>query len=344
MTHKSSKPRVVVLGGGNGSYHILRALLPLLQDGRIDSLHGLVQMADDGGSTGRLREQYRVGAMGDLTRCMLALSPLKDDVRGKKFIKALEYRFADGDFAGHTLRNALLTAMELTSDLDAAIATFARVLQIPKASGVIPTTLQAITQQVVAPDGEVLGEGEHFISHNVDFQTSSEWKPGDVRVKFKEDDMALNPRAREVLEAATHVLVAPGHTYGTILPVLASLTIDSSFSLKDVGADIVVVMTLLTTPNQTTGWSGEDFVEVYESYIGKQATAVIGNTGEAGPGLVEGQDWVRFGAGDHDYEVVLEGVVSTEEQKQQSQDSVPRAIVVHDEKRLQKLLMRVLEA
>lgn len=339
LADKQSKgARVVVLGGGNGSSHLLRALLPLLHQQKIASLHSLVQMADDGGSTGRLRQQYRVGAMGDISRCLLALSPLRDDVRGRKFIEALEYRFSGGDFEGHTLRNALLTAMELTSDLDAAIATFARVLQIPKYSGVIPTTLVGTTQQVVAPSGEVLGEGEHFISHSVDLQGEGAWKPGDVQVKFKEDGLQLNPRAQRVLQTATHILIAPGHTFGTILPVLASLNIDPQFPASNITGQILVVMTLLTTPKQTTGWSGEDFVKVYESYLGRPVDTVVANTGTAPIGLVEDQAWVTFSEDNHAYTLIAEDLVSTESQRQLNQDSVPRAIVVHDEAKLQTTL------
>lgn len=336
------KPRIVVLGGGNGSSHLLRALLPLLQSGKVASLHGLVQMADDGGSTGRLRAQYQVGAMGDLSRCLLALSPLRDDIRGRKFIQALEYRFTSGDFKGHTLRNALLTAMELTSDLDAAIATFARVLQVPKYSGVIPTTLTAITQQVVAPDSAVLGEGEHFISHNVDAQTDANWKPGDVQVRFKEENLQLNPRAKQVLEQATHIVIAPGHTFGTILPVLASLNLDPAFSLNNTNAKLIVVMTLLTTPKQTSGWIGEDFVRVYESYIGRPVDTVIANTGTTSMKLVPGQDWVRFTDSKHPYQLIEDAVVSTEIPKSTAGDTVPRAIVVHEESKLRSILTSIL--
>ncbi|MGH7927981.1 MAG: gluconeogenesis factor YvcK family protein, partial [Candidatus Binatia bacterium] len=151
-TKNTQGAKVAVLGGGNGTSQLLKALLPLLKDGRVASLHALVNTTDDGGSTGRLREQYAVGALGDLTRCLLALSGLRGDIRGEKFLKALEYRFSSGDFKGHTLRNALLAALEITSDIDAAIATFARVLQVPKYAGVIPITLKPLTQQVEIKD------------------------------------------------------------------------------------------------------------------------------------------------------------------------------------------------
>lgn len=335
------KPHVVVLGGGNGTSRILTALLPLLQSSEIASLHALVHMADDGGSTGRLREQYEVGAMGDLTRCMLALSQLRGDVRGDEFIKALEYRFVNGDFKGHTLRNALLAAMELTSDLDSAIATFARILQIPKYAGVVPTTLKALTQQVfLKTNGEqqLLGEGQTFISWNVDLQQDPSWGPGAIHVAFAGNDVQLNPRARQVLEDATHIIVAPGHTYGSILPTLASLNVDSSFSPKDVKARTIVVMTLLTTPKHTTGWSGEDFVRSYEAHLGKKIDVVIANTSKVDIELEAGQDWVLFKNSEHPYDLTQDNLVHAEISKAQKGDVVRRAIVVHDTEKLKSIL------
>ncbi|MBI1834126.1 MAG: YvcK family protein [Candidatus Andersenbacteria bacterium] len=328
--------RVVVLGGGNGTSRVLKALLPLLHEEKIASLHALVHMADDGGSSGRLRAQYAVGSMGDLTRCLLALSRLRGDIRGERFIRALEYRFASGDFRGHTLRNALLAALELTSDLDAAVATFARILQIPKYAGAFPTTLTPLTQQVELA-GEILGSGQHHISWNVDLQAKDTTKPGDVVVTFAEGKVQLNPRAVDVLKVATHIIVAPGHTYGTILPTLASLQPHRNLEKLLADKKLVVLMTLLTTPKQTSQWSGEDFVRVYESYLGRSVDIVIGNTGMAKVDLVSGQDWVQFTEKDHPYQLLQENIVSTEEQAAQTGDTVPRAVVVHDEDKIRQI-------
>ena len=326
------KPRVVVLGGGNGTSRLLEALLPLLHAEQIESLHALVLNADDGGSTGRLRQQYGVSAMGDVTRCLMALSGFHGDIRGEQLLMALNHRFDTGDFAGHTLRNVFLASLEKTSDLDAAIAMMARILQVPKAAGVVPTTLDPLNQQVVVEvDGhrELLGEGQHFISHNVNLQADPRWEPGAVRVQFAEKDAKLNPRAAEVIAQASHIIVAPGHTYGTILPTLALPPLGEAIAKS--AAQVVVVMTLLTTPRQTTNWSGEDFVRVYESYMGRGADVVIGNTGESTEvDLVTGQDWVRFNDKKHDYQLISANLVSTIEQKVVSGDSVPRAVVIHD--------------
>lgn len=335
--------RVVVLGGGNGTSRLLRALLPLLQKGRIHSLHALVHTADDGGSTGRLRQQYDVGSMGDLTRCLMALSELQGDRRGEELLRALDYRFHNGDFQGHTLRNILLTVFELTShDIDSAIAIMARLVQIPKEAGVVPTTLKATTQQVeIELNGRrsVLGEGEHFIAHKVNLQIDPEWKPGMVRVTFKED-YPLNPRATEVLEKATDIIVAPGHTFGSILPTLALPALGKAVAKSS--AQLISVMTLLTTPRQTTGWSGEDFVRVYEMYLGRGFDAVIANTGRPKVELVPDQDWVTFREQRHTYQLLQTDVVNTEQQLQQAEDTVPRAVVVHDAEKMGKVFEKLL--
>jgi len=350
--------KIVVLGGGNGTSRLLRALLPLLReaapkggeprpsDGRekIESLHALVSTADDGGSTGQLRAQYGVGSMGDLTKSLMALSSLQGDIRGEELLRALNYRFHEGDFAGHTLRNILLAVFELTSqDIDSAIAILARLLQIPKASGVVPTTLKALAQQVeVTIDGQrsILGEGQHFISHKVNLQIDPKWKPGDVRVSFKEE-LPLNPRAAQLLQGATHILVAPGHTFGTILPTLALPALGEA--VKKSQAKLWVVMTLLSTPHQTTGWSGEDFVRVYENYLGRPVELVISNTSHVDVPLVPEQHWVEFKEKEHNYKFMQADVVSTEEQPAQAADVVPRAIVVHDHTKLEKLFRELLK-
>lgn len=335
--------KVVVLGGGNGTSRLLRALLPLLKEEKIESLHALVETADDGGSSGRLREQYDVGSMGDLTKSLMALSQLQGDIRGEELLRALEYRFDRGDLSGHTLRNILLAVFELTSpDIDSAIAIFARLVQIPKESGVVPTTVKPLREVVeVEEEGDrrVLGEGEHFISHKVDLQTEENWKPGDVRVTFAEN-LPLNPRAAQILEEATHIIVAPGHTYGTILPALALPALKEA--IEQSAAKIWVVMTLLSTPHQTTGWSGEDFVRVYESYLGKPVELVVANTEKGDVPLAPEQHWVEFQDKEYDYRLVESDLAMAETLPQQPNDVVPRAIVVHDSVKLEKVFRDIL--
>jgi uncharacterized cofD-like protein len=340
MTEKNGKPKIVVLGGGNGTSRLLKALLPWLQAGKIDSLYALVNMADDGGSTGKLRAQYDVGGIGDLTNSMLALSTLWGDIRGEELLKALTYRFEEGDFKGHTLRNILLTVFELSAgDIDSALSIMARLIQIPKFTGVIPLTLRPLTQQVVVGE-KILGEGQHFISWNVDMQADAAWKPGDVKIAFKEKEVELNPRAATALNEATHIIIAPGHTVGTILPTLATPGLQAA--VQQSAAHITIVMTLLTTPKQTTGWSGEDFVRVYESYLGRAADAVIGNTGKPDISLVGGQGWVEFGDESHPYALITEDVAQVLSTTQHSADTVPRPIVVHDSQRMKKVFAHLL--
>ncbi|HBE90481.1 MAG TPA: hypothetical protein DDW41_04705 [Candidatus Andersenbacteria bacterium] len=349
-----NKARIVILGGGNGTSRLLIALLPLLIKEEIASLHAIVHMSDDGGSTGRLRDQYGVSAVGDLTKSLMALSPMRGDLRGNEFLAALEYRFSEGDFQGHTVRNILLVALEKTqpaaeavdegdAPIDRALAVLARVLRVPKHAGVVPTTTTSLTEQAVIlfnGDSNLLGEGQHSISHRVNMQADPRWQPGDVKVRFAEGDVPLNKRAEKILEQATHIIVAPGHTYGTILPTLALP--DLQRVIKRTHAKLLTVMTLLTTPHQTAGWDGEDFVSVYESYLGRGMDVVIANKQEATIEMVEGQDWVRFKGRKVSYRLIEDNLVSGSLQTAQRGDVVPRAVVVHDSARLQKLIGNLL--
>ncbi|PIT98401.1 MAG: hypothetical protein COT71_00725 [Candidatus Andersenbacteria bacterium CG10_big_fil_rev_8_21_14_0_10_54_11] len=337
------KPHIVLLGGGNGTSRMLASLVPLLQDGVLASLHALVLNADDGGSTGRLRAQYQVSAMGDLTKCLMALSGFHGDTRGEQLLAALDYRFERGDFTGHTLRNIFLTSLERTSDLDAGIAMMARILQIPKNAGVVPVTLKPLTQQVVitfAGKKRLLGEGQHFISHKVNLQADPRWQPGDVRVQFAEGDAPLNPRARGLLSEATHIVVAPGHTFGTILPTLALPQLGAA--VRESSAEVWTILGLLTTPRQTEGWSGEDFVQVYTSSLGRDFSQVVSNRGRVPLHLEPGQDWVVFSGTEHPYRLLQEDLVSADAGSVQLGDVVPRAVVVHDSGKMERVFRQLL--
>ncbi len=341
---KDGLTQVVLLGGGNGTSMLLKALLPLLAEEKsIASLHALVNMSDDGGSTGRLRRQYGVAPMGDLTKCLMALSNWRGDVRGQQLLKALDYRFDGGDFAGHTLRNVFLASLAKTSDLDAAVAMMARLLRVPKEAGAVPATLTPVTQQAEVQVGgrrSLLGEGQHAIAHRVNLQADPRWRPGSVRVKFAETKVQLNPRAKRALQEATHIIVAPGHTYGTILPTLALPGLRRCVARSR--ARLGVVMPLLTTPRQTENWSGEDFIKVYESYLGRKVDMVVSNKGTVRIKLVPGQEWVRFVNGRHRYVLVEKRLVSSQKQKAQPGDTVPRAVVVHNPQALRKVFRQLL--
>ena len=89
-------------------------------------------------------------------------------------------------------------------------------------------------------------------------------------------------------------------------------------------------MTLLTTPLHTVGWSGEDFVRVYESYINRPVDLVVANSGRVPMDFVAGQSWVEFTEHDHPYELIHKDIVRVVESKQDIHDVVPRPVLVHD--------------
>src|SRR5665213_528832 len=126
-----SQPRIVVIGGGTGSFTLLSALKQ-----HTPNLTALVTMADNGGSTGVLRDELGVLPPGDIRQCLVALSTAPEELR-----ELFNYRFPEGTFEGHSFGNLFLSAVErMTSDFNHAVRMAGDVLRIR--GRVLPMTLQ----------------------------------------------------------------------------------------------------------------------------------------------------------------------------------------------------------
>ena len=152
---------VVAIGGGHGLSTILKGI----KDIKDINISAIVTVADDGGSTGRIRERYTIPAMGDIRSVMLALSdsePLMHDL--------MNYRFAgedNMDIAGHSLGNLILTALtNMSGSFDKAIKTTSELLKVH--GKIIPSTLQSVELSAKMEDGTiVLGEKIYRVINNI---------------------------------------------------------------------------------------------------------------------------------------------------------------------------------
>ena len=139
--NENREPKIVVIGGGTGSFVTLRGLKKY-----VSNITSLVSMADDGGSTGLLRDELGALPPGDVRQCLVALS------NAPKLRDLFNYRFEDGSMSGHSFGNLFLTALEKTTGSFAeAVDEASRVLDIGN-NRVIPITLDQVT--LVADDGE----------------------------------------------------------------------------------------------------------------------------------------------------------------------------------------------
>lgn len=241
-------PKVVMIGGGTGSFTLLSVLKDYVQD-----ITALVNMADDGGSTGVLRDELGVLPPGDVRQCLVALSRSSDQMRD-----LFNYRFPEGILEGHSFGNLFLTAVEKMSDDDfsEAVKVASQVLDIQ--GRVLPMTLDDIRLKIKFSDGSV-EKGEINIGH-MDFE-------GRLRPEISlEPRGRINPEAKEALESADIIVIAPGNLYGSIGPALIVDGVKKALGKSK--AKLVYVCNLMTKPGQTDGFDVRDYAEEVERFIG----------------------------------------------------------------------------
>jgi uncharacterized cofD-like protein len=257
--------KIVVIGGGTGSFTLLTALKD-----RTSQLTALVNMADDGGSTGVLRDELGVLPPGDVRQCLVALSD------SPKLRDLFNYRFEEGSLKGHAFGNLFLTALEkMMGDFGSGVELASEVLNI---RGVVePITLTNVT--LVMHDN-----GGH--------ETRGEFQIADMDFHGQRPDFVLeptaepNPKAITAIENADIIVVAPGNLYGSLAPALIVPGIGEA--LKRSKALRLYVCNLVTKPGQTDSYSVDDFASEIERIAGSEfLDAVLYNTEQPSTKLLE---------------------------------------------------------
>ena len=247
--------RIVALGGGTGLSTVLRGLKEYVASRKnesiprpISDLVAVVTVTDDGGSSGRLRREYRVLPPGDIRNCMVALS--KDEhLLGKLF----QYRFPlGGGLSGHSFGNLFLTALtNVTGDFPEAVRVSSRVLAIR--GRIYPSTAQNVTLEAELENGQLVA-GETNISRSKKAIRSVRLVPRRVRAV---------PEVLEALREADLILIGPGSLYTSIIPnLLIDKVVDAIVGSR---ATCVYIANLMTQPGETQNYSVADHVRaIYE--------------------------------------------------------------------------------
>jgi uncharacterized cofD-like protein len=241
-----SQAKIVTIGGGTGNFTTLSAIKQISSN-----ITAIVNMSDDGGSTGTLRDELGVLPPGDVRQCLVALSE-SPELRG-----VFNFRFGQGRFEGQSLGNIILSGLELKyGSFEEAIRVASSILRVD--GQVVPVTLD--NHVLVMHDGEQVIRGENVIgNHKIENHQS-------VRIDF-DPPATLNPEVAWVIREADLIVVTPGNLYNSLLPALA---VDGmSDALKETNARIVMVSNLVNKPGQTDGWHVVDYVKSIESYIGE---------------------------------------------------------------------------
>ncbi len=281
MKNLQETSRFVVIGGGTGSFTVLSGL-----KNYTSHITALVSMADDGGSTGILRDELGVLPPGDVRQCLVALS---DPDISKTLRDLFNFRFEEGSLAGHSFGNLFLSAVEkMTNDFDEAVRLTGELLHIT--GRVMPITLDNVRLAIRWGDEIVRGEGTIDV---MDFAS----RQGTTKPElFLEPAAQVNPAAAQAIREADIVVIAPGDLYTSLGPLLAVNGVPEA--LRDTAARKVYVSNLVVNPRQTKGMTVADHAAEIERFAGGPIIDyVLYNTGDPGPELMrkytrEGEDLV----------------------------------------------------
>lgn len=239
--------KIVTIGGGTGTYVVLSALKNFDLD-----LSAIVSMSDDGGSTGRLRDDYGVLPPGDIRRSLIALSATSKPLR-----KLFDYRFKSGDLDGHNFGNLFLSALEkIEGNFYRAVLTASQVLNVK--GKVIPVTLDAVRLYAELENGEVVS-GETNIDipkHNPKLK---------IEKVFLKPSAKANRDALKAVQEADLVVIGPGDLYTSVIPNF--LVAGMRQAIRSSSARKIYLCNLMTKNGETNGFSAMDFLGAMENYL-----------------------------------------------------------------------------
>ncbi len=281
VTHriKERGPKIVAIGGGHGLAMLLRGLKHYSH-----RITAVVTVADDGGSSGRLRESMGILPPGDLRNCLAALA--NDETMVSQLF---QYRFANhgGDLDGHSFGNLFISVLsELTGSFENAIAESGKVLAV--SGRVLPASLV---------DVKLVGEVEVPGSPQVQ-RIDGESKIGEVggsirRVYLVPDNPAAYPKVLQAILGADLIIIGPGSLYTSILPNL--LVPDISAALRVTQALKIFVCNVATQPGETDRFTCGDHVRALETHGGSGLIDMVVQNNSFNGKLLSGMQWVTVG-------------------------------------------------
>ena len=259
--------KVIVFGGGTG----LSCLLSGLKLFPVE-VTTVITVSDNGSSTGVLKQEFDIPAVGDVGKVLLSMANVDED-----FVKLLRYRFhkAGSSLDNHPVRNILLTALiDLKGNLTEATRYMSKLLQIK--GEVLPLSEERV--ELVGKDemGNPEDDGEEDVSRNIRRITSLSY----------DHDIHVGNRVRHKIADADLIIFSPGSLYTSILPHL--IVEDIVEEIRKSPAPIMYVSNLVTQPGETDGYNVSDHLAVLNRYLkGRKVDIVLSNNAEIDPEITE---------------------------------------------------------
>ena len=254
--------KIVVFGGGTG----LSCLLSGLKQFPLD-VTTIITVSDNGSSTGVLKKELDIPAVGDIGKVLLAMSNADSDM-----VELLGYRFQkEGTLHNHPIRNIILAALiDLKGSLTEATRFMCKLLQVK--GTVLPLTEEKVELVGESEDGAYFGQVS--VSNNI----------RNIRKLSYDHNIRIVEEIREKILAADLIIFSPGSLYTSIIPHL--ITEEIIEVLQDSKAPIMYVCNLVTQPGETDGYSVSDHIRVLNQYLrGRDVDVVITNTAPIGEGI-----------------------------------------------------------
>jgi len=244
-------PKIAAIGGGHGLASLLRGLKLYSRN-----ITAVVTVADDGGSSGRLRESFGILPPGDIRNCLAALS--NDE---QMLTQLFQYRFSNaGELEGHSFGNLFITALaEITGSFESAVAESGKVLSV--SGQVLPSTLHDVklVADMQLPDVP--------IQVRVKGESSIPKMAGRVnRIWLEPNNAPAYPPVIKAILNADLIVVGPGSLYTSLLPNL--LVQDLIGAIRASRAVKVYVCNIVTQPGETEAFSAHDHIRTLEEHIG----------------------------------------------------------------------------
>lgn len=256
--------KIVIFGGGSGLSQLLKGLKLFPVD-----VTAVVTVADNGGSTRRLRKEFNIPAVGDISKVLVAMADLDADTRN-----LMNYRFTNSKTLGnHSIKNLLLTALlDQKGDFAHAIPVLAKLLDIK--GTVLPLTEDNVDLIGMTEDGSyVIGE-----------EAIPKSKKKVVKIAY-DKKFEVNKEVYKAVQNADLIVFSSGSLYTSILPHLAAS--DLAKAIGEAKAKKLYVCNLVTQPGETDGFAVSDHINVINQYLeGSKVDAVIANNATMSHALV----------------------------------------------------------
>lgn len=316
--------KVVIIGGGTGNFVTLSGMKRYQVD-----LTAVVSMADDGGSTGVLRDELGVLPPGDVRQCLVALS------NSSRLMRSLmSYRFENGNLGGHSFGNLLLSALEkVTGSFENAVEEAGRILYIK--GKVLPITTNKVRLKMLLNKGKILeGEQAIYLSKEID---------GGYKKIILDPDPKVNPLVIDAIRNADLVVISPGGLHTSIIPSLLVEGVSEAFC--NTQAKKVLVVNLMNRIGQSTGFKVSHYLNEVVKYLGKDVLDyILVNTKKPSEELMQiySQEGQIIENDLLDKRVIGADLLGQIEPKVKK-DLVTRSLIRHDSKKLARELMKIVD-